>query len=257
MTGMREPDSQKVYEQIAATHAATEGIRPGGIELTKRALARCRLPRGSRVLDVGCGTGVTLAYLSDVHGFLAAGIDASSLLLELGRTGNSSLQLVKARGEHLPFPDECADGLLAECSLSVMSDRDRALDEFRRVLRTGGKLIVSDVYARNSDRVDRLLRLPRTCCVRGAVARERLFETILDHGFSIDLWEDHSELLTRFAVHLIFAYGSMDVFWLRTASDSADSEEIQQAIAEAKPGYFLLVAQKVASPGRGPGKDAP
>jgi arsenite methyltransferase len=256
MTGMTEPAAHKVYEQIAATHAATEGIRPGGIELTKRALARCRLPRGSRVLDVGCGTGVTLAYLTDVHGFLAAGIDASSLLLQLGRAGNPSLQLVRACGEHLPFPDECADGLLAECSLSVMSDPDRALDEFRRVLRTGGKLIVSDVYARNSDSADRLLRLPRTCCVRGAVARERLLETIIDHGFSIDLWEDHSELLTRFAVQLIFAYGSMDLFWFRTASDSEDPGEIQRAISEAKPGYFLLVAQKIAVQSQVPGKDS-
>ncbi|MBI5571126.1 MAG: methyltransferase domain-containing protein [Desulfomonile tiedjei] len=243
---MKQSCAHKVYEQIAATHGAAEGIRPGGIQLTKRALAWCQLPPGSRVLDVGCGTGFTLGYLSDVHRFVATGIDASSLLLDRGSARNPALQLVGARGEHLPVAGDYADGLLAECSLSVMTDPDRALGEFRRVLRTGGKLIVSDVYARNPDCADRLLQLPSTCCVRGAVTRERLVERIIDHGFSVDLWEDHSDLLTKFAVQLIFAYGSMNGFWLRTASDSVDPGEIQRAVSEVKPGYFLLIAHKVA-----------
>ena len=241
---MTEAGTHKVYERIAATDVATGGIRPGGIELTKRALAWCRFPPGSKVLDVGCGTGVTLEYLTSVHRFLATGMDASSVLLDLGRTRDPSLPVVRALGEHLPFPGEYADGLFAECSLSVMNDPGRALDEFRRVLRTGGKLIVSDVYARNPNSADWLLQLPRTCCVRGAVTREQLVERITDRGFRIELWEDHSDLLTKFAVELIFSYGSMNRFWLRTASDAVDPHEIQQAVSQVKPGYFLLVAQK-------------
>ena len=43
-------------------------LRPGGLELTDRIVALARLPRGARVLDVGCGSGATVAHLADRHG---------------------------------------------------------------------------------------------------------------------------------------------------------------------------------------------
>ncbi|MGO9570215.1 MAG: DVU_1556 family methyltransferase [Desulfomonilaceae bacterium] len=234
-----------VYEHIAGTNLAVDGIRPGGLELTERALARCQFPQGSRILDVGCGTGVTLDRLTRVHEWLAIGLDASPALLARCRMRNPDLLIVQAAGENLPFFDRCADGVLAECSLSAMSESDRVLDEFRRVLKIGGKLILSDVYARNTNCIDQLLHVPANCCLRGAVSQEQLMEGLTDRGFRIDLWEDHSDLLTKFAVQLVFSYGSMNRFWLQTGSQSIDPNNIQQAVFEAKPGYYLLVAQKI------------
>jgi arsenite methyltransferase len=242
---MSKGGSCKVYEQIGATDLAVDGIRPGGLGLTERALGSCGFSPGSRILDVGCGTGVTLNRLNRGHQLSAIGVDASSVLLDQNRMRNPDLPLVRAAGENLPFFDEHADGILAECSLSVMNEPDNVLDEFRRVLKIGGKLILSDVYARNPDRIDQLAGMPAHCCLRGAISRDQLTERLADRSFKIDLWEDHSDLLTDFAVQLVFAYGSMNQFWLRTGSASVDLDDIQRAVSEARPGYYLLIAQKL------------
>jgi arsenite methyltransferase len=249
--------SCKVYEQIGATDIAVDGIRPGGLWLTERALSWCRFPPGSRILDVGCGTGVTLNRLNRVHELSAIGLDASSVLLDRNRMRYPDLPLVRAAGENLPFFDEHADGLLAECSLSAMNEPDSALDEFRRVLKIGGKLILSDVYARNPNRVDQLRHVPADCCLRGAVSRGQLMGRLTNRGFRVDLWEDHSDLLTDFAVQLVFSYGSMNQFWLRTGSSLVDLDNIQRAVSEARPGYYLLIAQKLPSEERISKDDSP
>lgn len=238
-----------VYEQLAETELADEGIRPGGMGLTERALTWCGFPPGCRILDVGCGSGVTLNRLVREHDFLAIGIDASPHLLNQARLKNPALAVVRAAGEYLSFPDECADGVFAECSLSVMDDPGRALDEFRRVLKIGGKLILTDVYARNPENIAQLACVPIDCCLRGAISRGELFERLTSRDFRIDLWEDHTDLLTQFSVQLILSYGSMSQFWLKAGSNSVDPEQMKRTISEAKPGYFLLVAQKTAGCG--------
>lgn len=242
----------KVYEQIAVSDLAAQGIRPGGLFLTERALYCCKFPLHSVLLDVGCGTGITLDCLTQIHQLSAIGIDASSVLLDLTRMRNKRLALVRATGEKLPFPDECADGVFTECSLSVMNDPGGVLDEIRRVLKIGGRLILSDVYARNPGGVPQLKRIPLECCLRGAVCQEEVLGRLTARHFSIDLWEDHSDLLTSFAVQLIFSYGSMGQFWLRSSAAPVDAAEIRKAVSEAKPGYFLLIARKIASVGKMP-----
>jgi len=254
---MSKGSSCRVYEEIGATDLAVDGIRPGGLGLTERALGWCGFAPGSRILDVGCGTGVTLNRLNLVHELSAIGLDASSVLLDQNRRNNPDLPLVRAAGENLPFFDRCADGVLAECSLSVMNEPDMVLDEFRRVLKIGGKLILSDVYARKPDCIDQLAGIPAHCCLRAAVSREQLMGRLTNRSFRVDLWEDHSDLLTDFAVQLVFSYGSMNQFWLRTGSESVDLDTIQRAVSEARPGYYLLIAQKLVGEESISEKDSP
>ena len=84
----------KVYEKIAATDVAADGIRTGGLELTERALAWCEFPPHSRILDVGCGTGVTLEYFKK-KGYNVWGIDNSKAMLEIATRRISSEKLFK------------------------------------------------------------------------------------------------------------------------------------------------------------------
>ncbi len=244
---MNYETSCRVYERISTTDLASNGIRPGGVELTERALAYCRFPVNSRILDVGCGTGVTLDRLIHRHEFSAIGIDASGAILGQSRAENPTLPLVRAIGDSLPFPDACADAIIAECSLSVMVDPYNALTEFHRVLKDGARLILTDVYARNPAGVERLARMPVECCLRGAVSRDELMERLTNSGFTIELWEDHSDQLTKFAVSVVLSYGSMNQFWLRAGSESVDLEEMRLAIAGSKPGYFLIIARTGAA----------
>jgi arsenite methyltransferase len=234
----------RIYEQDAIRRVTGETIRPGGLALTERALAFLSPPAGARVLDVGCGAGASVDYLVDGHGLVALGLDPSRLLTESGCRKGPGLPLLQGQGEYLPIAGGEIDVILAECSLSVMADVDMALAEFRRVLRRGGTIVVSDVYARYLAGIPALRQLPVACCLRGAVSRQEITDRLQVHGFRILLWEDHSNVLKQLAARIIMAHGSMARFWCQTTGGHGDALCIQDAVAQSKPGYFLLIAEK-------------
>jgi SAM-dependent methyltransferase len=227
----------RLYEQDALLRAAGDTIRPGQLTLTRQLIEACDLPRGASVLDIGCGIGATVDYLSDE--FHAFGVDVSSKLLHLGRQRFPSRMLLRASGESLPVADQSLDAVLMECSLSVMLDTDCAIRECWRVLKPGGKLAISDLYVRNPAGVENLRRLTFGSCVRGALTKEDLLSRL--GGFDLMLWEDHTQALKAFTAQLIFTYGSFEQFWCSSACASPSL-----AITQAKPGYCLLIAQRRA-----------
>lgn len=235
----------KVYERIAADGITDGFIRPGGVELTERALSLCSFPLGSRLLDIGCGTGTTLEILIGKHGFHAVGIDPSLPMILQGRTNNPRLSLIRAAGEDLPFFECQWDGVLAECSLSLTRNPDEVLRECRRILKHGGKLILSDMFVRNVEAIPGLRALPMHCCLTGAMSHEELMGKLRSCGFVVLAWEDHSRALKHFAAQLIFAQGSARSFWCSIAGvDSRDALKIEQTVSRAKFGYFLAIAEK-------------
>jgi len=189
---------------------------PGGRELTARALTLAGLRRHGRVLDIGCGSGATVDWLRRCHRFQAFGLDCSRGRFQPG------VPLLQAQAEHLPFASATLDGVLAECSLSVTASPDAALAECARVLVRGGKLLLMDVYARNR--------------VAGMIQREELMGQLAVHGFRVLCWEDHSEVLRTFLAHYIFEHGSAEELWAGPCG-------LGEAVQQARPGYFLLVAE--------------
>ncbi|HNT05667.1 MAG TPA: methyltransferase domain-containing protein, partial [Anaerolineae bacterium] len=131
-------------------------MRPGGLELTERALRASRLSAGSRVLDVGCGAGASLALLAQWN-LVGVGVDVMPLVGQPGIAGGVP-RLVQAGGQRLPLRERSFDAVLAECSLSLMPVRE-ALAEFARVLRPGGRLLLSDLYLRRPEQAPALRAL--------------------------------------------------------------------------------------------------
>lgn len=99
---------------------------------------------GHRILDAGCGSGPLLAVLRD-RGAVVTGIDSSAKMLELARQrlgAGASLRQADLR-DPLPFTDGAFDDVVASLVLHYLQDWGPTLAEFRRVLRPGGRLIVS------------------------------------------------------------------------------------------------------------------
>jgi SAM-dependent methyltransferase len=198
------------------------------------------LPAGARVLDVGCGPGATVGFLAG-QGLWAVGIDASSKLLRQANGRLPQHPFSQALGQALPFAANQFDGLLAECCLSLLGDPVQALAEFARVLRPGGTLILSDMLAGISAGVAATRRPAVSCCIEGAFSRDQIEGLLAENGFSVSFWEDQSEALKRLAAQIIWEYGSLADFW---HCAGAENTGIGAAVAELKPGYFLLLATK-------------
>ena len=119
--------------EIERNHFWFEGRR-----LLVCASVRRYLPQdASLVVDIGCGTGQTLAQLR-AHGLLALGLDRRSEGLALLKHE----QVAQASALHLPLPAEAATGVLMLDVLEHVDD-EVALKEVHRVLRPNGVLIAT------------------------------------------------------------------------------------------------------------------
>jgi ubiquinone/menaquinone biosynthesis C-methylase UbiE len=99
---------------------------------------------GRRILDAGCGAGPLFAALRD-RGAIVTGFDKSAGMVELARRrlGDDADLQVAELGSPLLFPDDTFDDVTASLVLHYLQDWGPALAELRRVLKPGGRLIVS------------------------------------------------------------------------------------------------------------------
>ncbi|HKY14654.1 MAG TPA: methyltransferase domain-containing protein [Microthrixaceae bacterium] len=118
---------------------------------TLRAWERERLAvaAGDQVVDVGCGLGdvaTELALLVAPGGEVVA-IDASNAMLDLARSRVPDDRPITFRvgdAEALDLPDDSFDACRSERMLQWLDHPDRAIVEMVRVLRPGGRLVVTD-----------------------------------------------------------------------------------------------------------------
>ena len=57
-------------------------IRPGKFDITDKAMEIWDLPKGSKVLEIGCGEGDTAQHLTDKYGFDVTGMDISLAMID-------------------------------------------------------------------------------------------------------------------------------------------------------------------------------
>ena len=210
-------------------------LRPGGLTLTARALQVCRLPAGARVADIGCGTGGTLQYLEENGSYRLVGFDPAPAALGEAASRLAAAQLVGSRAENLPCRNGSFDALFCECVLSLLAAPATALDEFARVLKEEGLLVVSDLFRKNSP--------GGAGSPEGLFSREEILALLARRGFRLLLWEEHDRLLREFVARLILAGEELPGL--------GGCARRQQGTAPLRPavGYFLLLARKSTSAG--------
>ena len=199
--------------------------RPGGFIITDKAFSICSFPAKAKILDLGCGSGATVEHLNLRYGLEAFGLDNN-----LGMSGNQS-NLIRAAAEEIPFPSGSFDGVLMECSLSEMDNQAVVLKECKRVLKAGGRLIISDLYSRGEP-------AKLQGCLGHINTQEYLVALMAENGFTSEHFEDFTDHLQAFWGQMIFAQGAKAFY----CSLGADPETMKRI----KCGYFLMVARKKA-----------
>lgn len=236
-----QPESSSAYETGQSEEAGA--LRPEGLELTARAIALCRLARRTRVLDLGCGSGASAVYMHRRFGLDVVGVDISASTFERATEQSLPVRFVQASANSLPIASESMDAVFAECSLSLMDAREEVLAECFRVLVADGRLVITDMFARNPHALAGLRALP-SACVSGMISCAELDAQLTAQGFLVELWEDHSDSLKQLLFRFLMKGGDVDQFWNRKCITKDESGRIRKAMKEVRPGYFLLIARK-------------
>jgi ubiquinone/menaquinone biosynthesis C-methylase UbiE len=180
--------SVDLYESRRLEGVLGKSLHPGGLKLTERAARIAQLNEGSKVLDIGCGSGISDLFLACKYGCNVTGIDPSKM--SLPKIGGKKVQFLRANAERLPFDSEVFDVVLSECSFSPIPKKDRAARGIWRVLKSGGKFLFHDIFLKEGDGGDSPIP-----CIRGAMTRIGYLRLLEDAGFQEDRFEDHSSEL--------------------------------------------------------------
>jgi demethylmenaquinone methyltransferase/2-methoxy-6-polyprenyl-1,4-benzoquinol methylase len=143
--GDRAAAVEAMFDRIAPRYDLLNRLISLGLDAgwRRRAVAELRLPGGSLVIDLACGTG-DLCREVERAGLRAVGVDLAARMLARGQD-RTAAPLVRADILRLPLADGGADGAVCGFALRNVVDIPACLAEAARVLRPGGRIAIIEV----------------------------------------------------------------------------------------------------------------
>ncbi len=196
------PDDEAMLTALGYTPEQRAAI-PAGADLglgCGNPLAHAGLKPGEAVLDLGSGAGIDC--------FLAArevgptghviGVDMTAAMLERARRNavkveSANVEFRLGEIEHLPVADASVDAIISNCVVNLSPDKPQVFREALRVLKPGGRLVVSDlVLTRELGSELRQNVNLYVGCVAGASRKDEYLRLIRDAGFhDVQVLEEH------------------------------------------------------------------
>ncbi|MFW5886969.1 MAG: class I SAM-dependent methyltransferase, partial [Bacteroidota bacterium] len=103
------------------------------------------IPKGE-MIDLGCGTGHWTHFFTE-KGFRVKAVDASEAMLNIARNKKINADFIQADSEDLPFEDESQSLIASIAMLEFVENREKAIKEIYRILKTGGWFILGGLNA--------------------------------------------------------------------------------------------------------------
>lgn len=190
-----------LYQSDLARLLLGEILHPGGEALTIRLGELLQLGPTSQVLDVASGQGASAILLAQRFGCRVLGIDygegavqqANERARSLGLSHLVSFQ--QGDAERLAVSSASFDALICECAFCTFPDKVAAAAEFRRVLKPGGHVGLSDLTRREEVPPELQGLLAWIACIADAQPIERYVQTLAGAGLTVETIERYDEAL--------------------------------------------------------------
>lgn len=154
-------------------------------------VALASLREGETVLDLGCGAGFDCFLAANMVGKsgMVIGVDMTPEMIEKARDdakkgnyGNVEFRLGEI--ENIPIANRSVDVVISNCVINLSPDKRRVFEEAFRVLKPGGRLMISDIVLlkKLSDSVKNSVEA-YIGCISGAAMRDEYLEAIRSAGF--------------------------------------------------------------------------
>jgi ubiquinone/menaquinone biosynthesis C-methylase UbiE len=147
------------------------------------------LQKGETVVDLGSGAGIDVFLSANKVGGAGRviGIDMTEEMLERARRnakkgGYANAEFRKGDiEERIPVDGSSADAVISNCVINLTTDKVKAFREIRRILKDGGRMVISDLVAdRKADSIDPEMW---ASCIDGALAKDDYLASIRKAGF--------------------------------------------------------------------------
>jgi ArsR family transcriptional regulator len=165
-------------------------------------VAMSKIKAGDTVVDLGSGAGIDCLLASKKvgpHGKVI-GVDMTEEMIERARANAQkasadNVEFVLADIENLPLEDNSADVVISNCVINLAPDKDKVLKEVHRILKTGGRMYVSDIVLLEElsagQRQDEELI---SCCVGGALLKDDYLAKLNQAGFEVKILSENKSI---------------------------------------------------------------
>lgn len=170
------------YDESLPAHVVEHYLR----KRTRFVVDHCPLGSG---LDVGCGTGVLAARLTQA-GFAMTGLDPSSAMLDVMRSRSPEVDAVVGSGTALPFDDASFDLVMSVAVMHHIADPrevSATLAEMVRVTRPGGRVLHWDHNPRNPYWRSLMARVPQDTGEERLVGEKEVLDGLRSGGAEVVL----------------------------------------------------------------------
>ncbi|WP_051791012.1 class I SAM-dependent methyltransferase [Amycolatopsis jejuensis] len=249
------------YGNDAVALMLGESYHPGGLALTRRLAERLRLRSGQRVADIASGPGATARLLAADYDVTVDGVDlgqstverAGAVTAEAGLAEKVRFHLGDA--ERIPLLDNTFDAVVCECAFCTFPDKATAAAEFARLLRSGGRMGITDVTVAEGGLPGELRTVAAwVACIADARPLGEYAAILERAGLRVVHTEVHDEAIARMIDEIDARLRVLRMTAsARLAEAGVEVEAVlryaalaKRAVADGLIGYALLVAEKPA-----------
>lgn len=226
---------------------------PGGLTLTAELARLTDLCSSGVVLDVACGNGTTASFLAKEFGCKIVGLD---IILENAKEAAKKYEwneFIVSDSLRVPLADGSFDAAILECTLSSFRNKKEVLQEVSRVLKSNGRVGISDVVVSGDIPEELKDSHLQELCVAGALSLEQYSELLEKAGFDTIVRQDRRhealEFIESIRKKLFIAQLLVGVGKLSVRKETIDNAKrlaalSKEAIENGKLGYGVIVGQK-------------